>query len=83
MLHGLTEYLHPAYMKMLLDGKENLEELFADLGQSAVKDMVESQVEHSYILPGFAALAKLKNLPEKIICFLSSIAKEEDSNRIL
>ena len=74
---------NPAYMKMLLDGKENLEELFADLGQSAVKDMVESQVEHSYILPGFAALAKLKKLPEKIICFLSSIAKEEDSNRIL
>ena len=74
---------NPEYVKILLGEKENLEDLFAELGQSAAEDVVESQVEHSYILPGFSALAKLKKLPEKIICFLSSIAKVEGFNRIL
>ena len=70
-------------MKILLDGKESLEELFAKLGESAIKDMVKLQVENSDILPGFAALAKLKELPEKIIAFLSHVKKVEISNRIL
>ena len=74
---------NPEYMKILLDGKENLEELFAQLGESAIKDMERSQVENSHILPGFATLAKLKELPEKIISFLSHVKKEEISNRIL
>ena len=74
---------NPEYMKILLDGKENLEELFAQLGESAIKDMEKSQVENSHILPGYATLAKLKELPEKIVSFLAHVKKEEISNRIL
>lgn len=63
------------YLEILLNGKQGLEELFAGLGENAVKEMEKTQVECRYILPGFCALAKLKNLPEKISSFLSNIAK--------
>lgn len=66
---------NPEYMKILLDGKENLEELFAELGENEVKDIEKSQAGNNLILPGFATLAKLKKLPEQIIYFLASLAK--------
>ena len=51
--------------------------------ESAIKDTEKLQVENSHILPGFSTLAKLKELPEKIISYLSHVKKEDISNRIL
>jgi hypothetical protein len=48
---------NPAYMEILLDGKENLVELFAELGPSWITNAAaESQFETDRLLPGFRAL---------------------------
>ena len=54
------------YMKILLDGKNNLEELFADLGVEETEKSAVSLVEVDCILPGFRKLITQANLPERI-----------------
>lgn len=55
----------PEYMSMLLNGKESLEELFAEL-ESTGHELVSSDSHTDRILPGFKKLIKMDNLPEKI-----------------
>ena len=43
---------NPNYMEMLLDGKNNLVELFADLGRTPLEGMMEIQDDAERILPG-------------------------------
>lgn len=58
---------NPAYMKILLDGKANLEELFAELGAMPPASNTESQADTDRLLPGFRAIINLPTLPEQIV----------------
>jgi hypothetical protein len=54
-------------MEILLDGKENLAELFADLGPSSITNaMAEVQSETDRMLPGFHALINNPTLPQQV-----------------
>lgn len=55
------------YMKILLDGKENLEELFAEIGKSLFDGNDDLLADTGRILPGFRPLTSLSSLPEKVI----------------
>lgn len=58
---------NPAYMEILLDGKENLAELFADLGPSWITNATaEVQSETDRMLPGFHALINNPTLPQQV-----------------
>lgn len=70
---------NPAYMKLLLDGKATLEELFASLDAANLKKS-EQQVNNDRILPGFRPLLNLADLPNKIIRSLGAHAKVAKSN---
>ena len=52
------------YMKLLLDGKANLEELFAEVG--AMPKSTDECVDSDRILPGFRSLISLPTLPEHV-----------------
>jgi len=56
---------NPDYMKIVLDGKANLEELFAELDTAALKGG-DGQTKDR-ILSGVRPLLKLTNLPDRII----------------
>ena len=56
---------NPEYMNLLLNGKENLEELFADLEINR-HEPISSTSDPDRVLPGFRKLIKMDNLPEKI-----------------
>jgi len=71
---------NPEYVKILLNGKNDLEELFAELGAMPSDSSSETQVDTDRILPGFRTLANLKNLPEHMIHLLSKLTEENKSN---
>ena len=71
---------NPEYMKILLNGKDDLEELFAELGTMPTDNFPETHVDTDRILPGFRALANLKNLPEHMIHLLTKLTEENKSN---
>ena len=58
---------NPDYMNILLDGKENLEELFAEIGETIVEKKWDLSADTGRILPGFRALAGVPSLPDKVI----------------
>jgi len=58
---------NPDYMNILLDGKENLEELFAEIGETIVEKKWDLSADTGRILPGFRALAGVPSLPDKLI----------------
>jgi hypothetical protein len=58
---------NPKYMDILLDGKANLEELFAEIGNISLEDTTESKADTDRILPGFRTLAKKPNLPDQVV----------------
>lgn len=58
---------NPDYMNILLDGKENLEELFAEMGKSLAEGKDGLLTNTDRILPGFRPLAGLSSLPGKLI----------------
>lgn len=68
------------YMKILLDGKANLEELFAELGAAHLDAAEGSQADTDRILPGFRALMKLPTLPDQVLRSLGNHGKEDKSN---
>ncbi|WP_321496041.1 transposase [uncultured Desulfobacter sp.] len=56
---------NPEYMHLLLNGKKNLEELFADLEIDGYEPI--SSISHTdRVLPGFRKMIIMDNLPEKI-----------------
>ena len=71
---------NPEYMEILLNGKTNLEELFAEIGAmpSIGSDTMRNNPDR--ILPEFRALINLPNLPEQMIQFLTGFTKEVKSN---
>jgi hypothetical protein len=71
---------NPDYMKILLDGKANLEELFAELGAAHLGGADGLQADTDRILPGFRALMKLPTLPEQVVRSLRKPVKMAKSN---
>ena len=74
---------NPIYMKILLDGKPTLEELFAQMDAAHLSGTDGSQADTDRILPGFSALMKLPTLPDQVVRALSNPGKAAKSNRIL
>lgn len=74
---------NPGYMKILLDGKDSLEELFASLGAANLAGPEDLHANTNCILPGFRHLMKLPTLPDQIVRSLKQTAKTAESNRIL
>lgn len=68
------------YMKILLDGKANLEELFAELGTGHLDAADGLQADTDRILPGFRALMKLPTLPDQILQSLRKPMEKDKSN---
>jgi hypothetical protein len=58
---------NPDYMEILLDGKANLEELFAHLTATSFVKAAESEANIDHILPGFRAIIKMPTLPEQVV----------------
>ena len=58
---------NPEYMAILLEGKANLEELFAQMGQTLFAPQLQSQADTGRILPGFRKIINLKALPEHVV----------------
>lgn len=71
---------NPGYMKILLDGKANLEELFAELGASHIDGPDELHANTDRILPGIRALMKRPTLPEQVIRSLTESVTMVKSN---
>ncbi len=71
---------NPEYMKYLLNGKDNLEELFAELGTMPSGNFSETQDNTDRILPGFRTLTNLPNLPELMIQLLTKLTEGGKSN---
>ena len=59
------------YMKILLDGKANLEELFADLELTATARSADQPVGVDRLLPGFRKLITQQTLPKQVSQLLS------------
>jgi hypothetical protein len=71
---------NPEYMKILLDGKKNLEELFAELGTAPLTGSDAMQADTDRILPGFRALMKLPSLPDQVVRSLGMSVEMAKSN---
>jgi hypothetical protein len=71
---------NPSYMKILLEGKANLQELFAELEAThrATEDIWAANPDR--ILPGFRALMKLQTLPDQLVCSMKNASKMAKSN---
>lgn len=68
------------YMKMLLNGKKNLEALFADLETSTTVHPADLSAEVDHLLPGFRKLITLSNLPKQVAYLLSKNKISTKSN---
>ncbi len=68
------------YMKILFDGKANLEELFADLELTATARSADPQVGVDRLLPGFRRLITQQTLPEQVAQLLSKNEIMAESN---
>lgn len=71
---------NPEYMKILLDGKANLEELFAEMGPAHLNPAEGSQADSDRILPGFRALMKLPTLPDQVLRSFQKHQEQDKSN---
>ena len=71
---------NPAYMKILLDGKENLEQLFSELGAVQLPGAEQLQADTDRILPGFRTLMNLPTLPDQVLRSLGKPPKMALSN---
>jgi len=69
-----------SYMEMLLNGKANLEELFADLGRAPLESLGEMQADTDRILSGYQALMKIESLPEQVLYTISKPSDLLNSN---
>jgi hypothetical protein len=71
---------NPEYMKILLDGQDNLEGLFAEIGENHHDSTDKLLTNAGRILPGFRTLAGLHSLPSKVIRSLTGSREVVKSN---
>jgi hypothetical protein len=57
---------NPEYMRILLNGKESLEELFAEMDERRYTEALKSKVDADQILPGFRGIINEQALPDKV-----------------
>ena len=63
---------NPDYMKILLNGRDNLEELFAHLTATSFCKAAQPEVNIDHILPGFRSLIKIPTLPDQLVRLFAS-----------
>ena len=63
---------NPDYMRILLDGRKTLEELFSDLDRTSAEKIMAVQNDADSILPGFRKLIQLPGLPAWVVRWASS-----------
>jgi len=68
------------YMKILLDGKANLEDLFADLELTAIARSTDPPIGVDRLLPGFRRLIMQQTLPGQVAQLLSKNEIMAESN---
>jgi hypothetical protein len=66
---------NPDYMAILLNGKADLEELFANMDPIFVPSEIELQSGVDCVLPGFRKIIKLPALPE----YFMGLANNDDA----
>jgi len=71
---------NPEYMKVLLNGKANLEELFAEVAATPFTSAAESRADTERILPGFQRLIKLPTLPVQVARLFTRTSQMVNSN---
>jgi hypothetical protein len=71
---------NPQYMEILLNGKANLEELFADIGRSPITKSEIAGPDPNLMLPKIGKLIAMKNLPAQMINLSSSRQSKAKSN---
>lgn len=71
---------NPEYMKVLLDGKAHLEELFAELAVKPLTSATESRDDTERVLPGFQKLIKLPTLLEQVARLFTRTSQMAKSN---
>lgn len=71
---------NPKYMDIILNGKKDLEELFAELGAIPSGNVAIAQSDTGRILPGFRSLIKLPTLPDQVARLFTDPAKLVKSN---
>lgn len=72
---------NPEYMEILLDGKDSLEQVFSELGKT--HSTADLQVQADYIdstLPGFKAVIKMPNLPDRVLELFNKFQQRVKSN---
>jgi hypothetical protein len=74
---------NPEYMETLLNGQPNLPTLFADLDQTVTSEELKPEDDADRVLPGFRALTKMDNLPDRLSEIASAMAIREQSNQIV
>lgn len=74
---------NPEYMEILLDGKPDLESLFADLDRTLTSGDLVLHDTSERVLPGFRLLAKMPDLPSRIAEKAKSMAVGVKSNQIV
>lgn len=57
---------NPEYMKILLNEKESLEELFAEMDRNRYTEALKSKLDADQILPDFREMIKEQGLPDKV-----------------
>jgi hypothetical protein len=74
---------NPNYMQLLLDGRPDLETLFADLDAVVDRKELAPDVDNDRILPGFRGLIKKPDLPAIIYEMAKAAAGVGKSNRVV
>ena len=57
---------NPTYMDILLDGNENLEQVFAQISPDEIREEAARQSGPDRMLPGFRSLVRMPSLPQLI-----------------
>jgi hypothetical protein len=72
---------NPEYMEILLDGKDSLEELFSELGKTCSTADVQAQTDYTdRTLPGFKAVIKIPNLPDRVLDLFNKFQEKAKCN---
>ena len=74
---------NPKYMEILLDGRPDLETLFADLDTTVDWKDLTPDLDGDRILPGFRGLPKEPDLPAKIYEMASAATGKAKSNQVV
>lgn len=62
---------NPAYMDILLDGKKNLEQVFAQISPDELREQTARQSDPDRMLPGFRSLVRMPSLPQLVAAVFS------------